>query len=293
MGSSRHTSVGERILRMVCAAAVIGLAAGVPRAAADTTDFGGHPDKFKGAGDKIPPRCQIDIPRATTDPFFIQWNCTDDNADAQDIRSELWIFRKGAPAAVLLAPFLGFPASVRIDESVLQAASVADGLPASFRLVAIDRAGITSLSPILTVAAQDNSVDTCTLRVTTDATASTGSTTGSPELTVLLDDAAVNVNQLTNTSFRVASKTEAQADPCEIDVLCFDESNVRFESSLSTSDDDGATAVKGTVSIIPGSLTVEVEGTTELDGVILRSLEASGRTRINGADADVTLTCNQ
>lgn len=274
-------------------ALIAGIAGGVQVASAETTDFGGFTEKFKGAGDKIPPRCQIDLPRASTDPFFVQWNCTDDNAEPGDIRTELWIYRKGAPAGSLLAPFLGFPASVRIDESVLQATTVAEGLPASFRLVAIDRAGITTLSPILTVAAQDNSVDTCTLRVTTEATSSDGSTTGSPELTVLLDDVAVNVNQLTNTTFRVASKQVAQADPCEIDSLCFNDSEVRFESSLELTDDEGTVSVSGTVTVIPGSLVVDVEGTTTVDGVVLKSLEAQGTGRISGADATVSLTCNQ
>ena len=81
---------------------------------ADTTDFGGYPERFKGAGDRIPPRCQIDLPRASAEPFFVKWNCTDDNAEPSDIRSEVWIYRKGAPTGALLQNFLGFPAQCEL-----------------------------------------------------------------------------------------------------------------------------------------------------------------------------------
>ena len=262
--------------------------------AAETTDFGGYPERFKGAGDRIPPRCQIDVPRASAEPFFVKWNCSDDNAEPADIRTELWIYRKGAPTGALLQSFLGFPAAVRIDESILETATFKEGLPVSVKLLAHDRAGNTTISPIHQVNAQDNSVDTCTLKIITEETESSGSTTGVPSLTVNLADAIVSVQQSTTERFQVATKEAQFAGTCEIDSVCFDESRVTFNADLTlTNSNTSETTVKGTLTVVPGSLVVEVTGTTEVDGVLLRSVELTGTTTIGGATTAVTLSCNQ
>ncbi len=262
-------------------------------ARAETTDFGGYPERFKGAGDRIPPRCQIDVPRASAEPFFVKWNCSDDNAEASDIQTEIWIYRKGAPTGALLQSFLGFPAAARIDETVLETATFKEGLPVSVKLLARDRAGNVTISPIMQVNAQDNSVDTCTLKLVTEETESSGSTTGIPSLTVELTDAEVTVQQSTTEKFQVRTKLAQTAGTCEIDSVCFDESRVTFNADLNLNTESAETTVTGTLSIVPGSLVVNVTGTTTVDGVLLRSLELTGTTTINGASTAVTLTCNQ
>ncbi len=260
---------------------------------AETTDFGGYPERFKGAGDRIPPRCQIEVPRASAEPFFVKWNCTDDNAEPSDIRTEVWIYRKGAPTGALLQNFLGFPAAVRIDESVLETATFKDGLPVSVKLLAKDRAGNVTISPILQVNAQDNSVDTCTLKIVTEETESSGSTTGVPSLTVNLSDAEVNVQQSTTEKFQVGTTVAQTAGTCEIDSVCFDENRVTFNANLALNTESAETTVTGTLTVVPGSLVVDVSGTTTVDGVLLRSLELTGTTTIGGAETAVTLSCNQ
>src|SRR5262245_14316632 len=79
----------------------------------EVTDFGGYPDRFKGDGDQQPPACQIDLPAGSKTPFFVKWNCSDDDVDPQDIRTELWIYKKGAAFPEKLQSFLGFPAFAR------------------------------------------------------------------------------------------------------------------------------------------------------------------------------------
>ncbi len=284
-------SISPRMLSGSIVALAIFLSSSV-NAYAETTDFGGYPERFKGAGDKIPPECQIDLPKSTVNPFFIKWNCTDDNAESQDIRTELWMYKKGATSGQLLSSFLGFPAATQIDAGILNAASVKDGLPASFRLVAIDRAGITTISPILTVTAQDNSVDTCDLTITRSATQSSGSTTGIPELTVKTVDTAVKVGQPSTTELTVSSGT-ITAQPCEIDSLCFNGQRISFSASVAFSKKAGDNSVKGKVSVIPGSLVIDVSGTSTVDGVVLKSLSLSGSGTIDGIDATLSLDCNQ
>ncbi|MFN8392625.1 MAG: hypothetical protein U0136_20195 [Bdellovibrionota bacterium] len=280
----RTLSVGAAI---VCTFAVSSL----PRSAnAETTDFGGYSERFKGGGDKIPPRCQIDVPTASTEPFFVKWNCTDDNADAQDIRTELWLYRNGAPTGELVANFLGFPASVKIDEGLLGVTEFRQGLPVSIKLLARDKAGITSISPAIVVRAQDNAVTTCSLNIETQATESTGATTGIPSLQVTASDAAVTVSQPSESQLGISSVGSVNADPCEISTVCFNDSLVSFSSSLSLSSDSKAS---GTVSIVPGSLIVNVSGTSSVNGTTLNQLSVSGTTTINGASSTVTLSCSK
>lgn len=273
----------------------------------ETSDFGGHPDRFKGGGDRTPPRCQIDLPRASTEPFFIKWNCTDDVSPEDEIRSELWIMRKDAVAAEKLSSFIGFPASVYIDSGILRQDVFADGLPASFRLVAYDRAGIAVITPFLPVLGQDNSVDTCDLLIVTEPTEADGGTIGQPSQTLSVSDAQVLSRQTTNSDLSVQTTQKVAASPCEITDLCEDKQQVTFESSLTVTSEDssdqddsdsgtltpGTKNLMGSLSLSPGNLLVSLSGEGQVSAGALESFEVSGNTVIDGASATVTLSCEQ
>jgi len=259
-------------------------------AQAETTDFGGYSDRFKGGGDKIPPHCQIELPSASTEPFFVKWNCTDDNAAAEEVRTELWLYRNGAPAGELVANFLGFPASVFVDQGLLGVTEFRSGLPASIKLLARDRAGNTAISPLFTIRAQDNNVSTCALKIETASTESEGDTTGTPSSTVEVASAKVIVSQPSDSQVSVVSAGTLTGDPCEIRSVCFNSSHLTFTSSITL---NGSNEASGTVSIIPGSLVVNVNGSTTVDGVMLKALDVSGDTKIDGVDATVSLNCSR
>jgi hypothetical protein len=256
---------------------------------AETTDFGGYPDRFRAGGDQTPPRCQIDAPRSATSSFFVQWDCSDDVSPDDEIRTELWLLRRGAPTTVKIADFLGFPASVQINESILQSESFTDGLPITLRLVARDRAGNGSLSPFLTILGQDNSVDTCDLLLVSDTTESDGGTTGLPSMTVLLDNAMVSSQQTSNVDLRLTTPISATPDPCEIDSICSDGS-LSFVATVLIDDDNNATA---SISITPGSVLANVSGSAVVDGTDLQSLSLQGTTVIDNVVTNVTLSCQQ
>jgi hypothetical protein len=256
---------------------------------AETTDFGGYPDRFRAGGDQTPPRCQIDSPRSATSSFFVQWDCSDDVSPDDEIRTELWLLRRGAPTTVKVADFLGFPASVQINEGILQSDSFTDGLPITLRLVARDRAGNASLSPFLSVLGQDNSVDTCDLQLVSDTTESEGGTTGLPSMTVLLDNAMVSSQQTSNVDLRLSTPIAATPDTCEIDSVCSDGS-VSFVATILIDDDNNATA---SISITPGSVLANISGSAQVNGSDLQSLSLQGTTVIDNVVTNVTLSCQQ
>ncbi len=256
---------------------------------AETTDFGGYPDRFRAGGDQTPPRCQIDAPRSATSSFFVQWDCDDDVSPDDEIRTELWLLRRGAPTTVKIADFLGFPASVQINEAILQSESFTDGLPITLRLLARDRAGNGSLSPFLTILGQDNSVDTCDLVLLTDTTESDGGTTGLPSMSVVLDNAMVSSQQSSNVDLRISTPIAATADPCEIDSVCSDGS-VNFVATILIDDDNNATA---SISITPGSVLANVSGSAVVNGTDLSSLSLQGTTVIDNVVTSVSLSCQQ
>ena len=262
-------------------------------AAADTRDFGGSPDAFKGGGDKTPPRCQINVPRAATAPFFVKWDCSDDTSSDDQIRTELWVTRKGARIPVKVADFLGFPASVFIDEGILQSATVAEGLPASFRLLARDRAGIATFSPVQTVQNQDNSVSSCDLQLVTDNTEADGGTTGLPTMTVTVIDASVATSQRSASDVTIATGNDnpATASPCEIPELCDEEMDTGDIVFVSTINIEADNDITGTLVITPGDVEVNLEGTAQVSDSILASINSSGTTVIDGVVTNVTFNC--
>lgn len=261
-------------------------------ALAETLDFGGVNEKYKGSGDKTPPQCQITYPTGSTEPFFLKWYCVDDIADTLDIKSEVWIYRKGSPVGQLLTSFLGFPASVKVDEALLQVTNFTDGLPVSFRLVATDRSGNSTMTQLLTVNAQDNAVSTCDISITAAASESTGDTTGLPEQKATLVESAVNFSQTNASNLSVSNKAKETSKTCQIDSICAEDSQFSYAAKLAF--ESGSTeTISGEVTVSPGGLTVSVDGTATVNNQQLESLEVSGTATFEGRDTTVNLTCSK
>lgn len=259
-------------------------------AAADVFDFGGSSEKFKGGGDDTPPRCSVGIPRAADAPFFITVDCADDETDDEDVRTEIWILRNGANRFRLVEAYLGFPVSLQVDTAILQVGEFSEGLPAGFRIRAIDRAGNSTTSNGLLVLQQDNRVDQCDLSIVTEATESDGDTTGVPAMTVLVDNALVTTTQSSTTTFSITTTTSANAAPCEIQSICNNGDQVTFSSSVILGDGDSAT---GTIAIAPSATMADLTGSATIEDSVLTLLDLSGTTTIDGAAATITLTCSQ
>lgn len=258
----------------------------VSSASAEVTDHGGN--KFSGRGDRIAPRCSFDVPTAASAPFFIQWSCSDDNATADEIQTELWIYRKGSTAGKRVESFLGFPASVLIDEAILQVENFSDGIPLSFRLVARDTAGNAMVSELRAVFSQDNTLDSCDLSIVTEATESTDTATGIPSLSVIVQNATVTTDSTTPMFVRVSTPTVVNANPCEIDSICNNDGRVLFEAALDLGDDGTAT---GEVLVTPPLLTSDVRGSATVNNSVLNALDVSGSTTIGGVESTITLNC--
>lgn len=274
----------------------LGLLAPASVAIAETRDFGGYAERWKGAGDKIPPQCQVNAPTAAEADFAVKWNCVDDNPEntpPEKMRSRFWIRRSADTRWRLVDTFLGFPAAVTVDRSILGIAPDAEfksGLPLALRVEAWDVAGNATFSPTMTISGQDNSLDTCSLQIVTVATESTGDTTGAPSLTVALNDSAVATSDLGQEQIQIATTAPAEAATCEIGALCSDDDELTFDITLTLGDDGQAS---GTLLVIPSALRVDLAGPIQLTDSVLRSANLSGTTEIDGQEANVTLSCAQ
>ena len=284
--------------RFFCRLAVLFSLALSSNVAAEKQVFGGHPDRFKGGGDKVPPECAIDLPRAAGAPFYVKWYCEDNFQDTDPegpdyIRTELWIYRKGEGRGRLVDSFLGFPASVYVDEGLLQVQNFSEGLPVSFRLYSRDRSGTGSVSPKYTVHLRDSALERCRLKVKTEKTASTETTTGKPSMLVDTGSVEVSVTRSTEagkTEIGISSPLEIELDEanCQIFQFCQEDSTLRFNSALSLDENN---KVSGGVRLHPGDLSVTVSGQANYSGAIVESLSAAGKTEIDGAKADLSLSC--
>ncbi|MCB0346267.1 MAG: hypothetical protein KDD66_14205 [Bdellovibrionales bacterium] len=264
-------------------------------ASALTTDQGGYAEKYKGGGDKVPPRCGFDVPTSASEPFFIRWNCADnfeDKTPQADIRTSVWIRRESDTRWVKIQDFLGLPASLWVDHGMLGVSELdgfEKGLPVSFRLIATDNAGITSTSPVRTVSAGSTVVEVCNLTITTAATESTGSTTGIPSMTAQLVDAQITSAQTRSDAVSFATNSDATASPCEIDSVCSNSSMVGFSGTASLAEDGSS---DGNIQIVPGLDFVALQGTYQTDSSgQATSLNLSGETVVDGLSATVTLSC--
>lgn len=264
-------------------------------ASALTTDQGGHAEKYKGGGDKVPPRCGFDVPSSASEPFFIRWNCADnfeDKTPQSDIRTSIWIRRESDTRWVKIEDFLGLPASLYVDHGLLGISPLDDfesGLPVSFRLVAIDNAGITSTSPVRTVSAGSTALASCSLLIMTAATESTGSTTGVPAMSVQVENTSVASQQTRSDSVSFTTTADVSAAPCEIDTVCANSQQLSFLGSATLGADGTA---EGSLQVIPGIDFVALSGTHQLDSSGQAStLNLSGETTIDGLAATVNVSC--
>ena len=257
-------------------------------AAADLEAFGGSDQRFKGEGDKNPPACQVEYPRGASSPFFIKWNCDDGEAIRDELRSEVWVYTTGGARGKLAGSFIGFPASLYVDENTVGSTDFTSVFPLRFRLLVTDRAGNAAVSPVLTVDSQDNSVEQCNLTLITASTQAVGSTTGIPSLSVVLEDKTLQ----TATSSERLVVTSFGDDPtsiCEITSVCANGERISYNTTLSLSN----TTASGTLLISPGNVSVEVSGTPTIANSILSSVEVSGTTTIDGSTTQVTLSCSK
>lgn len=257
---------------------------------ADVIEFGGHDQRFKGNGDNTPPHCNIELPKGSTTPFFILWECDDDVSKQDAIRTELWLTRNNGGVPVLLNSFLGFPAAVQIDEQALQVTNFVDGLPIQVRLIAKDQAGNAATSETFTIRDQDVSVDNCDLTIATAATESTSETTGLPAMNVIMDNVDVSVAETSSTNFSIRTKGETPSTTCEIDSLCSDKEELTFSIAVTLDSTGNAT---GTLAISPGDVSVKLSGDSTTSSSTLTQLDMSGETTIEGTEATVTFVCSQ
>ena len=292
-------------------------------AGAETAEFGGEPL----GQNSTPPLCQITYPVSTRQPFFIQWNCSDDVSDPADITTELWISRPNDPRYTKVDDFLGFPASVQVNAALLGATSVAEGLPLNFRLIARAAAGATSVSPVFTVSGGSTSISKCDLSIVTQGTTSTGSTTGVPSSSVLLRGAAVTTQRGSNGQLTVRTTVPATASTCEIDSICEADSLVAFSvalgasgssssssstssssssssssstsssasssSSSSTSSSGGSSggAATGELTVTPGDVSSDVSGRVTVNNGSVTAVDVRGTASVDGANAELRLSC--
>jgi hypothetical protein len=263
---------------------------------AELYDQGGHSERFSGGGDKVPPSCQLDLPVSASEPFYIRWNCDDNDSSPDDIRTELWMLRHGETTPELHANFLGFPAAAYIDKNVLKVEDFHSGLPSHFRLLARDRAGNATISPFRSVLPKTLGLSSCTVDVTTVPTISTGTSTGIPAMAVFLETTSITSQQLSSNQARIATTSAQNTTICEINILCQNDSNLAFTSSFTVS---SGNSVSGTIRLSPGNIAADLTGfsqtplTTTSPALLFTNLELSGTTRVDGQDAEVTLSCRQ
>jgi hypothetical protein len=200
--------------------------------------------------------------------------------------------RNGEKIPQKIADFLGFPASVHIDENVLRSEDVPSGLPAAFRLVARDRAGVATISPFLAVAAQDNSIDECSVQVIRNAVASSGGTSGTPATSLLVSNAEVVTQESSPDNIRIFTVSSVLADPCEIADICDNTSDNKVTFNISA-DISNTSEVSGSISLSPGTTSSTFSGSATVEDSVLTGLSLNGSTVIDGASATVNISCSQ
>jgi hypothetical protein len=179
-----------------------------------------------------------------------------------------------------------------VTEKELGTLTVKEGLPASFRVVGIDRAGNSTISPSFTVNPGDSNVLTCSMTLSTNGseTGSDGSTTGIPVRTVSVADAATEVIAASATAFTIRAAGAPVATTCEIDSVCSDDAKVSFTGNGVI---NSGTSSDVTVSVIPGAVTGTLSGAVGQgsDGSSVVSLSLSGTADVEGESASLSLEC--
>jgi len=257
---------------------------------ADVIEHGGHPERIKGDGDMVPPQCQFDFPNSATSAFWVEWSCFDNFTPQENIRTELWVFRQQDLRPILMESFLGFPASARIDESVLETTDFAGSLPVGLRLRAIDFAGNSTTSPMISVGTTSNSLSSCSVALVTEAVASTETITGTPSLTVSTSGSEIISSRTGTNIYNISTSTASETTNCEVDSVCLNDNQISFSGTFEVDVENGS--VSGEVSLSPGEVTAEVSGAATPSGNTLSVLQAEGSTTVDGTPATFSISCN-
>lgn len=252
---------------------------------AEVLTFGGDDEQFKGDGDLVPPECTMNVPRIASEAFFVMWDCTDNESPKDELRSELWIKPKGENISRKVKDFLGFPASIEVNEGLLKtlsetekteedskatSISFSDYLPVEVRLIVRDRAGVGAISEVRTVVGGSSLL--CDISIKTQSSPASGDSTGVPSLA-----ASATSVESANSGGGLQSLNEFTFSTCEIDQICKDDSAYSFSVSEAgdftliggdysytgtgelTTDDSGSSTYTGSVSTSDsGSLNVEI-----------------------------------
>lgn len=253
-------------------------------ALAEVLTFGGDAEQFKGDGDLVPPECTLDLPSVASAPFFVKWDCSDNSSPKDDLRSELWVKPKGENISRKVKDFLGFPASIEVNEGLLKslsetagtkaqvdttsgtstdsaAPSFEDYFPAEFRLIVRDRGGASAISQVRSVLPGTSL--TCGVSFKTQSVEASGDSTGVPSL-----EATASSVDGANSGGGLQSITEFSFSTCEIDELCKD--NAKYSFSVSEAGDftliSSNTSYTGT-----GELTTGDTGTSTYTGTVTTS----------------------
>ncbi len=257
---------------------------------ADVIEHGGDEETIKGDGDQVPPKCQLDYPSSATSAFDVKWSCFDNFTPQEEIRTELWVFRQQDLKPVLMQSFLGFPAAARIDETVLETTNFASALPVGIKLRAVDFAGNSTTSPLVSIGTTSNAISNCSISVVTEAVEATETVTGTPSLTVSTTESQVASSKSGTINYNVSTSTEASTTNCEIDSICINQGNISFSGAFEVAESDAS--ISGQATLNPGEIAVEVTGSATRSGNTLSQLQAEGETTVDGTPATLTISCS-
>lgn len=270
------------------------------------TEFGGSPARYKGDGDQEPPLCSLDVPKSASEPFFIKWNCSDNQSSPDELRSEVWILKQGAQIPVKIADFLGFPASVKIEKEHLidyaalgndevarteaQARSFESFLPVRFRMLVRDRAGVSSLSSVVEVTPDSGSFSSCSVNLSTEAQAATLEVTGIPALIATAPSVPVSASSsgtVSGSGAVINSTDNFSFSVCEIESLCANDAQYQLSLTFDKNEGNGQVVINSVNSrqSISANLKPELESENG-DAVTL-----VGQTTLEGAPLLVGIQC--
>ncbi|HMO16835.1 MAG TPA: hypothetical protein PKA63_03170 [Oligoflexia bacterium] len=272
----------------------------------EITEFGGYPARFKGDGDLEPPLCNVEAPKSASEPFFIKWNCTDNESGPDELRSEVWILRQGAQIPVKIADFLGFPASVLIEKGhLIDYATIGEDeikrseaatkpfdsyLPIGIRMLVRDRSGTSALSPVLTVIPGESSFSECSINLSTEARSATKEVTGVPSLSAVAPIVTVQTNGSLGENTVITSSEDFTFGVCEISSLCGSDGASSFFNFELTLKNEGQGDVVITSSDRRRSLTAALnsETRTTQSGA---GISLNGKAELEGDTILVSVKC--
>jgi hypothetical protein len=289
-------------------------------AAAQNKSFGGPEESFKGKGDREPPICLLDTPRLAGEGFHVMWDCRDNDAKREDIRTELWLQASGSPIYSMVGTFLGFPASVQVTNELVGKENFREAFPIRVKLLARDSAGNSTVSPVRTVEYATTKLRECDLLISERAT--TTGTDDEDETTsagVMVDVRRIPVTaSSTSSTVDVTSFEPTLASKCELDSVCSNEEKVSIRLNLSrkassdtpaadeedttgedaetpedaTADETESTQnATGSLQIIPGASDVSVAGEISGEQTDIDAISVTGTAEISNRPTRISVTC--